>query len=90
MRLQGVDAPERDQPYGEAARAYVFAVALYKAVDVEPMPQGIDRYGRVVAVVYLPGGESLQATLLRAGLAWVWPRYCKNCHGWQEIQDTAR
>ena len=53
-------------------------------------PQGVDRYGRVVAVVWLPGGESLQAALLRAGLAWVWPRYCKDCEKWQALQDAAR
>ena len=90
VRLHGIDAPERAQPHGEAARAYVFALALYKIIEVEPTPQGVDRYGRVVAVVRLPGGESLQAALLRAGLAWVWPRYCKDCGEWRAIQDAAR
>lgn len=90
VRLHGIDAPERGQPHGEAARVHVFAIALYKVVEVEPTPQGRDRYGRIVAVVRLPGGESLQAVLLRAGLAWVWPRYCKSCGEWQAIQDAAR
>ena len=88
--MQGIDAPERGQPGGAAARAFVVEAALYATVEVEAAPQGRDRYGRVVASVYLPDGECLQQALLRAGLAWVWPRYCKNCGEWREIQDKAR
>ena len=90
VRLHGIDAPEKDQPGGEPARAFVVQAALYKAVEVEPTLQGKDRYGRTVAVVVLPGGESLQAALLRAGHAWVWPRYCRGCGEWEVLQEEAR
>ena len=90
VRLHGIDAPERRQPAGEASRAYVFDVALYQTVQVEPTPQGKDHFGRVVAIVVLPSGESLQAALLRAGWAWVWPRYCRNCPEWKALQEEAR
>ncbi len=89
VRLHGIDAPERKQPYGEAAREFVFNIALFENVDVEPVGKP-DRYGRLVAIILLPDGESLQALLLAAGLAWVWPRYCRDCREWQNVHDAAR
>lgn len=89
VRLHGIDAPERNQPDGQSARVFVVNTALFQIVDVQET-QGKDRYGRTVAVVVLRGGESLQAALLNAGLAWVWPRYCRNCQEWQALQDEAR
>ena len=89
IRLFGIDAPERKQPGGEAARVFMFAF-LFQTVAIEPQGKRPDRYGRTVTTVYLPGGESLQALLLEAGLAWVWPRYCRDCEEWQNLQDAAR
>ena len=51
VRLHGIDAPERKQPFGEAARNFVRSIVLYKVVDVRPTPQKKDRYGRAVAIV---------------------------------------
>ncbi len=90
VRLHGIDAPEARQPYGRAAKDFVIKAVLFRSVELQESPQKRDRYGRTVAVVLLPGGESLQAVLLRAGLAWVWPRYCVNCAAWQAAQDEAR
>ena len=90
VRLHGIDAPEARQPHGQAAREFVIKAVLFREVEIEETPQKRDGYGRTVAVIIMPDGESLQAALLRAGLAWVWPRYCRNCDDWQELQDTAR
>jgi endonuclease YncB( thermonuclease family) len=89
VRLHGIDAPERRQPYGEAARAFVRKAAMYKEAEVIPQPQGKDRYGRIVAVVEVPGGV-LQELLLEAGLAWVYPKYCRDCGAWEALQRQAR
>lgn len=94
VRLHGIDCPERRQTSGEMARLFVNDVALFQLVEVEERRNGQneknqDRYGRTVAVVYLVNGESLQAELLRAGLAWVWPRYCRNCLEWEKLQQEA-
>lgn len=88
IRLHGIDAPERKQPAGESARAFVFDVALYKSVEIEE--KGWDRYGRLVAVIWLPCGENLQKFLLKSGFAWVWPRYCRNCRDWEKLQAEAQ
>ena len=90
IRLHGIDAPETKQSYGQAAKGFVNNVALYKVVDVQPTPQGSDRYGRIVAVVVIPGIGILQELLLERGLAWVYPRYCKNCTNWEAIQTQAQ
>jgi endonuclease YncB( thermonuclease family) len=90
VRLHGIDAPELRQPYGQAVKALVVNTALFKEVDVRPSQQGKDRYGRIVAVVDVPGAGILQELLLEAGLAWVWPRYCRDCGAWEAIQAKAR
>ena len=80
VRLHAIDTPERDQPWGEEA-----STALARRVDgqfvaLEPREQ--DRYGRMIAVVYL-GDENVNAWLVRQGQAWVYrqyaddPRYCE-------------
>ena len=66
------------------------SVALYKKVDVQPTPQKADRYGRVVAVVEVPKQGILQELLLKNGLAWVHPKYCKNCDEWESMQETSK
>jgi endonuclease YncB( thermonuclease family) len=90
VRLHGIDTPERRQPYGEAATAFTRQMVLYRQVDVQPTPQGKDRYGRMVALVVVAEGETLQEMLLDAGLAWVYPRFCKDCKAWEAKQDKAR
>ena len=90
VRLHGIDAPEMNQPYGQAAKTFVVNAVLYKVVEVRPTPQGTDRYGRLVAVVDVPNAGILQELLLDAGLAWVWTRYCRDCGAWEAIQTQAR
>lgn len=89
VRLHGIDAPEKKQAGGEAARGFVFDAALYKNVEISEQGKP-DRYGRAIAIVYLPSGQSLQAELLKNGHAWVYPRYCKKCTDWEALQDAAR
>lgn len=88
IRLHGIDAPERKQPHGEVSRGLAFDIALYKTVDVEELSR--DRYKRTVAIITLPDGETFQAAMLRAGLAWVYPRYCKDCSYWEALQEEAQ
>jgi micrococcal nuclease len=72
VRLHAVDAPERDQPQGAAAKAALSALVFGKAVDVEPIEQ--DRYDRLVARLWL-GDLDVSAALVKQGAAWVYRRY---------------
>jgi endonuclease YncB( thermonuclease family) len=87
VRLHGIDAPESKQPYGQASKGFVNNAALYKQADVDAKSR--DRYGRTVAIVTVPGGV-LQDLLLDAGLAWVYPQYCRKCTAWEQKQAAAR
>jgi endonuclease YncB( thermonuclease family) len=71
IRIQGIDAPEHDQPYGKEAKAALRPiegrVAQYK-------PYGTDRYGRVIARVYVDGID-IGLSLLKLGLAHHYGKY---------------
>jgi micrococcal nuclease len=72
IRLHGVDAPERDQAYSEAARAALTALIGGREVDLVETDR--DKYGRTVALVLLDGRD-VGADLVRSGHAWAFRRY---------------
>lgn len=90
IRLYGIDCPEKRQAWGNRATQGTRRLCYDKVVDVEEA--GLDRYGRIVAIIILPDGSSLQERLVEEGLAWVWPRYCKLpiCQEWAAGEATAR
>jgi endonuclease YncB( thermonuclease family) len=88
IRLHGIDAPEKKQPYGQSSRGFVDNTVLFKTVDVKTMSK--DRYGRTVGIVTLQNGDVLQELLLDRCLAWVYERYCTNCDDWRSLQHNAR
>jgi micrococcal nuclease len=73
VRLQGIDAPEKRQAYGERAKQVTAALAFDKTVTVRAT--GRDRYGRLLAEVILPDGRALNQELVRAGYAWWFRKY---------------
>lgn len=95
IRLHGIDAPELgsrnkpSQPYcGTSAR---FLGELLQDRDVVVMDMGYDKYSRTIgAVMTVPDGRIAQEELLRAGLAWVYAKYCRGCDQWRELQRDAR
>ncbi len=76
IRLHGIDAPERGQPFGNRARK--FTGALCSGVTVTVSEFDTDQYGRTVAEVLLPDGRSLNREVVRAGYAWWYRRYTDN------------
>lgn len=91
LRLYGVDAPESDQAYGQAARRSLLAMTQGKILTVTPMDS--DQYGRVVAVVVAEGDEkSLNERQLEQGMAWYYGYFCHApfCKGWKAREQQAR
>lgn len=72
VRLQAIDAPERGQPYGDAAKQALARIVFGKAVDLEPYEQ--DRYDRLVARIWL-GDVDVNAAMINDGYAWAYRRY---------------
>ncbi len=91
IRLYGIDAPEGGQAYGKKATQYVKRLLADRPV-VEIDTKDTDRYGRTVAVVFLPDGRNLNEEIVGAGYAWVFTRYCKEvpmCVSWGLLQHEA-
>ena len=52
VRLDRIDAPEKDQPHGKESTAYLTSLIRGKTVRVEWVKK--DQYGRVLGIVFLP------------------------------------
>ena len=72
VRIAFIDAPEKGQPFGQCAKEAMSDLVFGK--DVELRPHGIDRYGRLVARVFV-AGQDAGLELLKQGLCWVYEKY---------------
>jgi micrococcal nuclease len=81
VRLCGVDAPEGDQPLGKESKAKLQQLVDAAGGKVAIMPTDRDRYGRVVAEVFLMTNPetSAQEEMLKAGMAYTYPQYIDTC-----------
>lgn len=87
VRLHGVDCPEKGQPFSNVARKRLSD--LVYGIEVECEQLDVDRYGRMVAVVYTPSDSCVNEILLREGLAWHYKRYDSNPF-WASLEDSAK
>ncbi len=72
VRLAGIDAPERGQPFRNASRHALEAQVAGREVRV--VERGRDGYGRVFGRVYV-GPIDVNAEQVRSGYAWVFRRF---------------
>jgi endonuclease YncB( thermonuclease family) len=71
VRLTGIDAPERGQPFGTASRDHLSSLIAGKTVFVESSKT--DRYGRILGKIILDGRD-INLEQVQSGYAW-WYRY---------------
>lgn len=74
IRLGGIDAPEKSQPYGRASQKNLASLIAGKQVTVQASKT--DRYGRTIGKVLVDGND-VNLEQVRAGYAW-WYRYYKS------------
>ena len=92
VRLTGIDAPERGQPFGTASRDHLASLVGGKEVFVESDKK--DRYGRTLGKVWVQPadcptcGKTLDANHAQiiAGMAWWYRYYAKE----QSPEDQGR
>lgn len=72
IRLAGIDAPEKKQPFGHRAKAALSAMAFNRQVAVQWSK--VDRYKRLVGKV-LVDGEDVNRRMIALGLAWHYKKY---------------
>ena len=92
IRLAGIDAPERSQPFGQVSTTHLSELCFSKLV-VADCPKS-DRYGRLVCVVRV-NGTDIGLQQVEAGLAWHYKKYAReqsdeDKHAYASAEGVAR
>jgi endonuclease YncB( thermonuclease family) len=74
IRLSGIDAPEKAQPFGAKSKANLSALVFDRQVSLQCGKQ--DRYRREVCVVFIDGQDA-NLEQVKAGMAWWYRHYAK-------------
>ena len=72
IRLAGIDAPEKAQPFGNRSKESLSELAFDKDASVET--EKLDRYGRSVGKV-LVNGHDVNLVQVERGMAWFYRQY---------------
>jgi len=72
IRLAGIDAPEKKQPFGNSSRESLSELVFDKPVEVVTSKN--DRYGRKIGKV-LVKGQDVNLAQVKRGMAWVYRKY---------------
>jgi len=92
IRLAGIDAAEKKQPFGNRSKQNLSCLAYGKQARAD-CPER-DRYGRQVCKVYV-GGQDVGLREIHDGLAWRYRRYAheqsaKDRQDYEESEREAR
>ena len=74
IRLAGIDAPERKQPYGQKAKQHLAEAIYEKQVALECSK--VDKYRRAVCKITLDGTD-INLMQIKSGMAWWYRKYSK-------------
>jgi endonuclease YncB( thermonuclease family) len=80
IRIQGIDSPEKDQPFGSRAKEHLSSLVFDQLVEVAVI--GKDKYGRTVGKV-LRASLDIGLAQIEAGYAWHYKDYQKE----QTLED---
>lgn len=83
IRLLGIDAPEKKQGFGGAAKKHLSDLVFGKQVKVEYEKK--DRYGRILGKIKV-GTQDINLEQIKKGLAWYYAQYAKD----QPIEDRSK
>lgn len=82
IRLAGIDAPEKKQPFGNGSKESLSDLAFGKTVNVETNKR--DRYGREIGKI-LVNGRDVNLVQVERGMAWFYRQYQRE----QSLNDRA-
>ena len=82
VRIAGIDAPEKGQPFGQVSKQGLSRCAFHQQVEVEWRKK--DRYGRTLGKVMV-GPVDCGLHQIKLGLAWHYTAYAKE----QAAEDRA-
>ncbi len=92
IRLQGIDAPERKQAFGNASRKHLASFVAGREVSMKWDKR--DRYGRIVGKIWVNGIDACLEQV-KAGFAWHYKKYqhgqsLENQKLYADAEDWAR
>lgn len=88
VRLAGIDAPEKSQPFGQRSRQALSSMVAQRTVTVTG--GDTDRYGRLLGTVWLDA-KDVNAEQIRKGLAWAYRYHGKPIKpDYAALEDEAR
>jgi len=87
IRINGIDAPELKQPFGQASKQAMSGLVFGQTVTVKPDKK--DRYGRLLARVEI-GGKDTSLTMVELGMAHWYEAYAKHDTQLQSAQTQAK
>jgi endonuclease YncB( thermonuclease family) len=80
IRLGGIDAPERKQPFGRKSTNNLAGYVAGEFIEIEYSK--IDRYGRIIGKL-IKNGTDINLQQIKNGFAWHYKRY----EGEQSVSD---
>ncbi len=87
VRLEHIDAPEKNQPFGNKAKQFASDFCFGKTVVVIGNGKK-DRNGRWIGEIFY-NNQNLNKELVRNGLAWHYKRYSKSAN-YADLEIAAR
>ncbi len=87
VRLYGIDSPERDQPFGTAAKKVLMQLVDEKSVGVVVV--ATDSYGRAVGTLYQQG-VNINVAMVANGYAWWYQHYAPHERTLASSEQQAR
>ncbi len=87
IRLYGIDAPEKSQPFGKKSKQMLAQMVARKKVTAECI--GNDRYGRDICVIWTDN-KDINGLMVLHGGAWVYRKYYKGNTYYQYEREAKR
>ncbi|EAB8017793.1 nuclease [Salmonella enterica subsp. enterica] len=88
IRLAGIDAPEKGQPFGQRARQFLASRVTGRVVEISGDSR--DRYGRILGTLWADGRD-INAELVCSGMAWTYRvRSRVQSPAYLQCENTAR
>jgi micrococcal nuclease len=76
VRLDGIDTPERNQPFGTTSKQALSDHIFGDEVHIENL--GRDRYKRILGRITTKSGLDVSREMVRLGMAWHYVKYSKD------------
>lgn len=73
VRLMGIDAPEKAQPFGQKSKQSLSNMVFNRQVEVEWTKK--DKYGRIVGKIWTQDGTDVCLAQINNGMAWHYKQY---------------